>query len=353
MKRIPTDPGSPSRGADKAPNDDAPLALLQHATDTQSILTAVGQLLAARGLKAPWGLPELTPLRDFIRTHLARKAKKVAPATLSKLTHSLKHFQRHCPGVNIQDVQGAHVQAWTDALEAEQLSGGTITVMFGHVKQLFDKAKGLGFRSGPNPCESVDLPVPDSVVRRLPFEPSDVTRLLAFFDGEGLPDWSLATLLGSAAGCRLADAAKMQAESIRVEEGVTILSFTPAKTKRAVEIPVFGLLAARLAPFLGRTGPICPSLASQRVETLSHLFVAFLSKAGVDPMPVTLPSGRVVHRLSFHSLRHLMISDLARRGVPESVRMALASHRTQGAHRKYVTLSGLDLARQMEGYLKA
>ncbi len=141
----------------------------------------------------------------------------------------------------------------------------------------------------------------------------------------------------------------MDASSIRIEGDVTILDFVPRKTGVRLEIPVFGALAAHLRQ-IRQTGPLCPSLAALSVSCLSRTFVTLLEKAGVCTQELTLENGRVVHQVSFHSLRHSMVSDLARRGVPENLRMKMSAHRTTAAHRRYEHTSAVELSSQLGGY---
>lgn len=351
MKRIPTDPGSTSRGAATAPNDDAPFALLREAGDLSTILTAVGQIMAAKGLKAPWSLPEAIPLSDFVRQHLERKAKKLRPSTITGLRSDLTNLQRFLKGKNLQEVTGADVQQWIDHLEAEHRAPQTIITMAASANGLFRRAVSLGFMR-TNPCADLDLPAAQSVVRREPMLEADVTRLLAFLDAEGLAEWALCARLMRFCGLRVGDASKLAGEALVRQGDVLLLRFTPAKTRKPVEIPVFPPLKAHLEPLVGSCGPLCPVLSQRTVEQLSHDFGRLLERAGIDRQPITLGNGRVVHQISAHSLRHSFCTSLAKAGVPEHLRMRASAHSTRAAHSRYIHETGTDLHRQLEGYLK-
>ncbi len=343
MKRKPVDSGGGS-----PTTNDAHLHAALTATDPSTLLAAVGALLEARGMRAPWALPELVALPVFIEAHLKRKAKKAAPATLAVIKGALTKFQRHCRGMNLQEITGQKVQEWIDSLEAAKFAGGTIKKLFSPVHAMFTRAVSLGFMR-LNPCADVELPDQASVVGRQPLLDADIDRLISFLRAEGWFEWITCVLLGRHAGTRLEDAAKMDANAIRLEGDVTVLSFTPRKTGSPLEIPVFGPLAAHLRQ-VRQTGPLCPALAALSVSCLSRHFVTLLEKAGVCTQAVTLANGRTAHQVSFHSLRHSMVSDLARRGVPENLRMKMSAHRTTSAHRRYEHTSAAELSTQLGGY---
>ena len=337
-----------TRGGKSSEANDAHLQALLAATDPSTLLAACAGILEARGMRAPWALPDVVPLSDFIASHVKRKAKKSSPATMVVIRGALTKFQRHCRGMNLQDVKGQHVQDWVDSLEAAHFAGGTIKKLFSAVHAMFTRAVSLGFMK-VNPCADVELPDDASVVGRQPLLDSDIDRLVEFLKQEGHLEWVTVTLLGRHAGCRLEDAAKMDASAIRIEGDLTILSFVPRKTGTLLEIPVFGQLAAHLRQ-IRQKGALCPALAALSVSCLSRHFVTLLEKAGVCTQPLTLPNGRQVHQVSFHSLRHSMVSDLARRGVPENLRMKMSAHRTTAAHRRYEHTSAADLSTQLGGY---
>lgn len=337
-----------TRGGRSPETNDAHLTALNAATDPQSILTACAALLEARGMRAPWALPELVPLPQFIASHLKRKEKKATEATMVILRGALTKFQKHCRGMNLQDIKGQTVQEWVDSLEAAHFAGGTIKKLFSAVHAMFTRAVSMGFMR-TNPCSDVELPDQSSVVGRQPLLDADIDRLVAFLREQGHLEWITVTLLGRYAGCRLEDAAKMPVSAIRLEGDVTVLSFTPRKTSTPLEVPVFGPLAAHLRQ-VRHTGPLCPSLATLSVSCLSRHFVTLLDKAGVCTQPVTLANGRVAHQISFHSLRHGFVTSLAVKGIPENLRMSLAGHRTAGAHRRYSHLTAADLSAQLAEY---
>jgi Fe-S oxidoreductase len=104
-------------------------------------------------------------------------------------------------------------------------------------------------------------------------------------DSEGLSEWALVTALGQE-GLRLSDAARLTYEDLERR--------SPSPSVRR-----------RVKPQARQTGFLCPALASQPSSALSREFVRLIERAGVDPLPQQMNNGRMAHRLSFASLRHV------------------------------------------------
>lgn len=68
---------------------------------------------------------------------------------------------------------------------------------------------------------------------------------------------------------------------------------------------------------------------------ISNDFVAWLVRAGVDPMPVQRKK-RVVNLKSFHSTRHAMSSRLIGAGVSGELARLVTDHDSPQIQRKYV-----------------
>lgn len=200
-------------------------------------------------------------------------------------------------------------------------------------------------------------PVPDVLKRtahsakasseeRLPFTDAQVQALLAAADTE----WQGMILLAYHTGIRLTDAANLT----RANLDGKCLRFREAKTahrkQRASERETVVVMAADLVAYfqaqpvpMKKDAPLFPSLHGKKSGSaggLSNAFARLMEKAEVDrgQGQERKGKGRRFSALSFHSLRHTMISRLANSDVPEAVAKAMSGHSTDEAHRRYIHL---------------
>jgi integrase len=173
-----------------------------------------------------------------------------------------------------------------------------------------------------------------------------VMALIAVADAE----WQGVILFSYHTGIRLSDAASLTWANI---DG-RLLRFRDAKTahrkKRrsdgenviVMASDLLGYLKSLPLPMRNDT-PLFPSLHGKKSGSgngLSAKFSNLMCKAGIgrEEGDVKQGKGRRFNALSFHSLRHTMISRLANSGASEAVRMEMAGHSTDEAHRRYVHL---------------
>ena len=181
---------------------------------------------------------------------------------------------------------------------------------------------------------------------RRPFTDAQVSALLAVADGE----WQGMILLAYHTGIRLNDAANLT----RANLDGKLLRFREAKTahrkQRASERETVVVMAKDLVDYfksqpipMKKDAPLFPSLYGRKTGSaggLSNTFARLLVKAGIDreQSKARKGKGRRFSALSFHSLRHTMISRLANSDAPEAVTKAMSGHSTDEAHRRYVHL---------------
>jgi integrase len=212
-------------------------------------------------------------------------------------------------------------------------------------------------------------PVPDVLKRmgqsakatseeRRPFTDTQVSALLAVADVE----WQGMILLAFHTGTRLNDAANLT----RANLDGKLLRFREAKTahrkQRASERETVVVMAKDLVDYfksqpipMKKDAPLFPSLHGRTTGSaggLSNTFARLLDKAGIDREQgeARKGKGRRFSALSFHSLRHTMISRLANSDAPEAVTKAMSGHSTDEAHRRYIHL---DTAAQSKVVAKA
>jgi integrase len=84
-----------------------------------------------------------------------------------------------------------------------------------------------------------------------------------------------------------------------------------------------------------------PSLAGRRSTNLSKQFSRLMEEARIDNRDIRKRgdgAARHVRALSFHSLRHAFVSQLANANVSEEQRMELTGHTTRDIHKLYTDL---------------
>jgi len=189
-----------------------------------------------------------------------------------------------------------------------------------------------------NPAEAVEMPEGDGETHE-PFTDTEVSLLRKVAD----PDWSTLILLGARTGVRLTKLASLRWDQVNLVEG-TITLMKPGKRGNAVVIPMHNEVRERLGALAGAGTPgecVMPSLAGEEAggkRGLSRRFKKIAAAAGVDLKEITTATGRKFCRLSFHSLRHTFVSDLANNGAQPETRRKLTGQRSASTHNIYTHL---------------
>ena len=197
-----------------------------------------------------------------------------------------------------------------------------------------------------NPVHGVKLLSNTGSEERHPFTNEQVSLLLAVADVE----WQGMILLAYHTGIRLNDAANITRQNIDAK----LLRFREQKTahrkQRASERETVVVMSQDLRDYvkslplpMKKDAPLFPSLHGRKSGSaggLSNMFARLMERAGVDREQGAerKGKGRRFSALSFHSLRHTMISRLANSDAPEAVTKAISGHSTDEAHRRYVHL---------------
>jgi integrase len=188
-----------------------------------------------------------------------------------------------------------------------------------------------------NPCAAITIePLKDKPQRKAVFTPEQVSALLKVAKG----DWRGLILTAFYTGSRLHDAANLRWRNVDLLSTIKTIRFVQSKTGREIVAAVHPVLEDFLlslpAPksddaFLFR------SLAERVTSPLSKEFRRLMKRARIEQTVIRDrgKSGRSVHALSFHSLRHSFSSILANAGVAPEVRMALTGHTSPDTHRIY------------------
>jgi integrase len=225
---------------------------------------------------------------------------------------------------------------------ASQLSATSTNHALTCIKGLFKSARRLG-RIAEDPSEFLspvrELTKSSEDEKRRSFSLGELQILLAAAD----PEWGSMIKVGLYTGARLADVATLRWSQVDLERGE--IAFTPRKTDKRIILPVVGPLLEHIGSLTASDDPngfLHPRAAeifnrSNTSATLSHHFADLLSRAGLRSPASTKPVGSR-HRsnaLSFHSLRHTMVSLLKDRGVAQAVVQELAGHASVAISARY------------------
>lgn len=261
----------------------------------------------------------------------------------------LAHLGEARANARLASVSSLEIEAFSNA---EMMAGKTAATAVFALKVL----NGV-FEDARRKAVILHNPVPDVLKRmsfsakaateeRHPFTDSQVQALLAAADAE----WQGMILLAYHTGIRLTDAANLT----RANLDGNLLRFREAKTahrkQRASQRETVVVMAADLLAYfqaqpipIKKDAPLFPSLYGKKSGSsggLSNAFARLMEKAEVDrgQTQERKGKGRRFSSLSFHSLRHTMISRLANSDVPEAVAKAMSGHSTDEAHRRYIHL---------------
>jgi integrase len=111
-----------------------------------------------------------------------------------------------------------------------------------------------------------------------------------------------------------------------------------------IEVPIHSVLEDHLLSLPTPKSDdeyLFPTLAARRVTNLSKQFAKLMKAANIDNRDVRTRgdgASRQVRALSFHSLRHAFVSQLANLNVAEEQRMELTGHKTRDVHSVYTDL---------------
>src|SRR5205085_12650014 len=94
----------------------------------------------------------------------------------------------------------------------------------------------------------------------------------------------------------------------------------------------------------------CPTLCKAKIggrSGLSRQFQTIMKSAKIDKQSLAAAgeAGRTLNKLSFHSLRHTYVSQLANAGIAPDVRQLLSGHADDKSHGVY-THTKLDTLRK-------
>ena len=273
------------------------------------------------------------------------KAKSQSPKTALKyeqLARQFLDFLGPKADLNILAVTSEDVRKFRERREASGLTATTLNDDLTILSAIFNAAWRDHVISN-NPCTAVE-PIKDRLSkkkrRKEPFSPEQISALMQTAEG----DWKGLILVAFYTGARLNDCANLRWRHVHLLSKVKKIAFEVAKTGDEIEVPIHPALEDYL---LRRPTPksdeafLFPSLAGRVASNLSKQFGRLMEEAHIDNRDIRKRgegAARHVRALSFHSLRHAFVSQLANANVSEEQRMELTGHTTRDVHKLYTDL---------------
>ena len=279
-------------------------------------------------------------VREYIAGWLDRKGPETSEATLNFYKKSTKKFLEHLGAkadAGIDQVTAAQIVGFRNA-QSKAVASKTANHDLKAIRMLFKSARKEGVLF-ENPAEDVEgvRKRTDEEGRR-PFTIPELQAVMSAADEE----WKSMVSFGLFTGMRLADVAVLTWSNVDLPQAE--LRYRARKTGKTIILPLAGPLADHVASLTAPDDPKAPlhpraydSLQrTGKSGTLSNWFADLLADAGLrerkkhhrtaDDVVKGRDAAREKSELSFHSLRHTMVSLLKNAGVPASTVMAIAGH---------------------------
>jgi integrase len=275
---------------------------------------------------------------------------RTSASTLTRYEPILERFVAFLPDIRrrspLASITATDVEGFLHAEKTRGLSNVTANAGVRVLRIVLNAARRKGLITG-NVAEAVDLLAEDPD-KRLPFTLDQVRALLEFADTE----WRGLILLGFYGGIRLGDAARLTWANVDLENRVVVFEAQKtARRKKGADKRTVVDLHRDLMSYFGGLGmsedssaPIFPALSRRPVGGaggLSARFGRLMNKAGIlAPLGGAKGgNGRVFRGLSFHSLRHAFVTQLAAASVPIEIRKELAGHSSDAMSLNYTQVS--------------
>lgn len=275
-----------------------------------------------------------------------RQPPRLSPSTFQRYQSVVHRFLDSLPERRrtgpIDSITVTDVQNFAELERDSGKSPSTVRVNCTILSGIFHTAQKQQLSSN-NPCTGVEFQRPDPDERK-PFDEASVRKLLA----AATPEWKGMILFGFQAGLRLSDAAGLTWANIDLQS--RLLTFIPKKgsktkspSKRGHTEPLHDDLCAYLESLPASDDPnqaLFPTLKGARTSGhngLSNQFSRLMVKAGIQKCSGQEKhgAGRRFNALSFHSLRHGIVTRMTNAGVSPESRMLVTGHSSKAAHQGY------------------
>jgi integrase len=228
----------------------------------------------------------------------------------------------------LADITHEQVRTYLAGVRAEKRAS-TANLRLKQAKAFFSRYQGALRKDPTEGIPAFKETARDSVDRE-PFTPDQIKQVMAIAP----PFWRCAAALSFYTGLRLSDVAMLKVGNLKGDK-VTVAT---AKTgeKICVNLPasIAAMIREDIPPSAGSGDYVWPEQAkhaeANEVTNLSGQFATLLVNAGLRKDQVGAGNGktgrRTLHSLSFHSLRHSLVSALANSGVNQQVVKKFVGH---------------------------
>lgn len=302
--------------------------VIQKARDAQQEIADAGDILT--------GTPTVAQWLDHWIDKIA--APNIKPRTLENYRHMLTLIKPPIGKVRLDRLTGAHVRRVAEYVqETRGLSASTARNAHAVLRKSINDARGEGVVRGDNPAEVVKAPRKSQhdIEYLSPDEALVLLRSVLANDRDVIR-WSLALMLGMRQGECLglrADHVDLDAGTIHVEWQLQALESPPNRSEKSVDLGDGYYLTEPKTSHGSRVLPMTPELAEMMRRYIPTLAPTdFVCGPGiVDPRADARAWARALRvaglpAVRLHSARHTALTVLARLGVDDGVRQAIAGH---------------------------
>lgn len=304
---------------------------------------------------------EKLTLKSFLDKWVAdAEAARKSKGTVTRYAQAARDFLRFMDEraeAPVDQLTPPDAQAYVNHLRGQGYAPKSIENTVKVLRSPFAAACRLGTLT-LNPFAAADY---GNVVsaKRGTFTPGQIRLLLDACESfENGCEWAVAVRLGYYCGMRIGDATGLTWAAVKLNHEPPVIDFVPEKTKRrgeSVTLPLHPELSAFLLDLPAPDNPdapLTPTLARDagtRAKT-SKAFARLMRAAGIEN-EVAAGQGerkRKINALSFHALRHSLVSHLANAGVAAETRMKISAHSDARSHGAYTHLELKSLAAALD-----
>ena len=295
--------------------------------------------------------------REFAESWLTRKAPEVAPLTLDFYRGAVTKFTTFLGAkadAELAEITSDDVVRFRNH-EAKTLAPKTVNHSLKVLKMLF-RAGRRDKAIVDDPCEFVSVTKKGASVRRRSFTIPELQAVVSVADDE----WKSMIAFGLYTGQRLGDLSALTWANIDLQRGE--IRLVTRKTGKTLILPIAAPLRKHLEKLPASDDPDAPlhprafAILDEQGKTghLSNQFADLLSQAGLREKKSHRKTGAGVGRgvgsstggLSFHCIRHTVVSLMKDAGIPEAAVMELVGHDSEqmSAHYTHVGREALEKA---------